>query len=90
MGCECCHKDWTLAEAKIDFANTDLRQVRLHRNGAGWLVVLKHVKWNSEGFLVTDYDREIREFATADAAVQAIESIGYEVGQLAIHGYNEL
>lgn len=73
----------TLAQAKRDFEIgylTDFELRRLPLAGLGWFVWLG--KGNAAGWLVDARSKQPREFKTLDAAISAVESIGFKVEEL--------
>lgn len=73
----------TMAEAKRDRSNGFLTMYQVKRwssRGTGWFVWLG--TGNAAGWLEEARHREPREFKTLDAAVQALEQIGFSVDSL--------
>lgn len=73
----------TLAQAKRDFEIGYLTEFELRRwplAGLGWFVWLG--KGNAAGWLVDARSKQPREFKTLDAAISAVESIGFKVEEL--------
>lgn len=70
---------WTVALAKRDFEIGRLTAFSLERvpMGSGWNVVFRAP--NSNGPLVDARSHEPRVFKTLDAAVTALEGIGFKV-----------
>lgn len=80
-------KTWTVAAAKSDFTRGLLATAWIERNpmASTWCVWLKSiVATEREGQLIDAHKGSPREFKTVDAAVNAIEGIGFRVHQLAV------
>lgn len=77
---------YTMAQAKRDFEIGYLTAYEVKRwdlvtaGRSGWFIWLG--RGNSAGWLVDARDREARQFKTLDAAVQALEQIGFKVESL--------
>lgn len=70
---------WTMAQAKRDFSIgylTDFSMTR-YELGHGWRVDLRG--GSARGSLVDARDKSPRQFRTLDAAVSALEQIGFKV-----------
>lgn len=74
---------WTVALAKRDFQIGRLSGFSLERSplGSGWVVLFRAP--NSNGPLVEARDHKPRIFKTLDAAVSALEGVGFKVNYLA-------
>lgn len=72
--------DYTMAQAKRDFEMGYLADYHIQRVilGSGWWVWLKS-DGMAAGPLVDARTKKAREFKTLDAAVSAIESVGFKV-----------
>lgn len=73
----------TMAQSKRDFDIGYLTEFEVKRwplAGLGWFVWLG--QGNAAGWLVDARTKEPRQFKTLDAAVAALESIGFKVEQL--------
>ena len=75
--------DSTMAQAKRDFEIGYLTAARLKRwplMGSGWFVWLG--EGMGAGWLADARTKQPREFKSADAAISALEQIGFEVNEL--------
>lgn len=70
---------YKISDAKRDFSNGVLRKFRIEKNpmGVGWLIYLGEGKIS--GHLVDMRLKQPRIFKTADAAINALEEIGFQV-----------
>jgi hypothetical protein len=78
---------YTMAEAKRDFTNGHLVYWEIQRGilEPGWLVLFGEERRSDRStayYLVDARSKEPRRFKTLDAAVAAIEDIGFEVNIL--------
>ncbi len=78
--------DYTLAIAKRDFQLGYLKEFRIQKSilSEYWNVYLISSKM-TQGFLIDAREKKPREFCTIDAAVKAIEQIGFKVGYLSMN-----
>jgi len=72
--------DFTMAQAKRDFSIGLLTDFHIQRvvMGSGWCVWLGGAGYH-RGPLVDARSNKLREFKTLDAAVSALEQIGFKV-----------
>jgi hypothetical protein len=80
-------KTWTVADAKRDFARGLLSSAWIERNpmASTWCVWIKgQLAQDGQGVLIDAHNKEARDFKTIDAAVRAIEGIGFEVNRLVV------
>ena len=75
---------WTMAQAKREFSMCSLKAYRLERHGisSGWYVIFKETD-GLAGPLVNARENSPRLFKTLDAAVVALEQVGFVVEMLA-------
>lgn len=74
--------DFTMAQAKRDFFYGWLEGVRIVNlgNGLGWSVVIhSRLGMDGAGYLVDARSKKPRQFRTVDAAIAAVEQIGFRV-----------
>lgn len=74
--------DFTMAQAKRDFSRGLLDGVRVVNigMGLGWTVIIRsRLGMDGAGYLVDARSKEPRKFRTADAAIAAVEQIGFRV-----------
>ena len=80
-------KTWTVADAKRDFARGLLVSARIERGVmvSSWAIWIKgKLIEDGEGLLVAAHGHDPRVFQTVDAAIRALESIGFQVGELLV------
>jgi hypothetical protein len=72
-------REWTVALAKRDFEVGQLKSFGFVRApmGSGWIVMLRGVGFR--GPLVDARQGAVRVFKTMDAAISAVEGIGFQV-----------
>ena len=78
--------DYTMAQAKRDFERGFLKGVEVRHweiAGGVWTVMLESMG-GSIGFLVDARTKRTREFKTVDAAVRAIQSMGFKIKTLVV------
>jgi len=78
--------DWTMAQAKRDFSIGYLTGYGFERFTLGgvssWYVRLSG--GSARGSLVDARSKQVREFRSLDAAVRAVEEIGFKVESLTV------
>lgn len=79
--------DWTMQDAKRDFERGLLRSACLVAlpMASGWSVSIRStLGMDGCGCLLDARKREPRQFKTADAAIRAVQEIGFEVVKLEV------
>lgn len=79
--------DWTMQDAKRDFERRLLRSACLVAlpMASGWSVSIRStLGMDGCGWLLDARKREPRQFKTADAAIRAVQEIGFEVVKLEV------
>lgn len=79
--------DWTLSQARRDFGIGFLTGfvLQVSEDRSSWRVAL--LGGTARGYLVDARSKEVRSFKSLDAAVRAIQEIGFGVESLVVGSY---
>ena len=78
--------DWTMAAAKRDFERALIKEVRIvDTQHSTWSIqITSQLGMDSTGWLIDARKKKARQIKSLNAAVDAVEQIGFQVKQLLI------